>query len=155
MPLVKCFAEYALPDEAATVEIGKAMARRLRAGDVVLLEGDLGAGKTFFARALLRTLAKEEIEVPSPTFTLVQVYDVPPAPVWHFDLYRISRADEVYELGWDEALGGGIALVEWPERLGSLRPPDALTMQFSGHAGSRNVRLCGDGLWPSRLEDLV
>ena len=107
-----------LPDEAATAALARRLAPRLRRGDVLALRGDLGMGKTAFARALIRALvADDAAEVPSPTFTLVQVYDAPGGALWHFDLYRLSGPDEVEELGWAEA-ADGVALVEWPNGWG-------------------------------------
>jgi len=148
-----------LPDLAATEALGRALARLLRPGDVVALYGDLGAGKTALARAMIRALpgppgAAEE-EVPSPTFTLVQTYEREPAPVWHFDLYRLEGAGEVEELGFSEALADGIVLVEWPERLGALLPAEALcvTLTFAA-ADGRRARLEGGGDWPARLTEL-
>jgi len=148
-----------LPDLAATERLGRALAGLLRAGDVVALRGDLGAGKTALARALVRALpgpegAAEE-EVPSPTFTLVQTYDRDPAPVWHFDLYRFDNPGEVEELGFYEALGEGIIRVEWPERLGAALPPDHLSVAL-GFAGGDGRRACleGGGDWPRRLAEL-
>ena len=148
-----------LPDLAATEAFGRALARRLRRGDVVALYGDLGAGKTALARAVIRALpgpvgAATE-EVPSPTFTLVQIYERRPAPVWHFDLYRLESAAEVEELGFSEALAEGIVLVEWPQRLGSLLPAEALsvTLTFDA-AGGRRAQLDGGGDWPERLAEL-
>jgi len=112
-----------LPDERATEALGATLAGRLRIGDVVGLKGDLGAGKTTLARAIIRAAAGDpELIVPSPTFTLVEVYETPRGTFWHFDLYRLEAAEQVYELGWEEALAEGIALVEWPERLGRLLP---------------------------------
>ena len=112
-----------LPDERATEALGATLAGRLRIGDVVGLKGDLGAGKTTLARAIIRAAAGDpELIVPSPTFTLVEVYETPRGAFWHFDLYRLEAADQVYELGWEEALAEGITLVEWPERLGRLLP---------------------------------
>jgi tRNA threonylcarbamoyladenosine biosynthesis protein TsaE len=150
-----------LPDLAATEALGRALARLLRPGDLVALYGDLGAGKTALARALIRALPGPEgaatEEVPSPTFTLVQTYEREPAPLWHFDLYRLESAAEVHELGLSEALAEGIALIEWPERLGSLLPADALsvTLSFDGAAnGGRLARLAGGGDWPRRLAEL-
>lgn len=152
--------DLTLPDLAATESLGSALARLLRPGDVVALFGDLGAGKTALARALIRALpgppgAADE-EVPSPTFTLVQIYERRPAPVWHFDLYRLESAAEVEELGFSEALAG-IALVEWPERLGALLPADALhvTLTFVKTGAGRLARLEGGGDWPQRLAELT
>jgi tRNA threonylcarbamoyladenosine biosynthesis protein TsaE len=110
-----------LPDEAATAALAGRLALCLRAGDVIALHGDLGAGKTSFARALIQALGSDE-DAPSPTFTLVQTYDTPVGPVSHFDLYRIDSPDELEELGWDDALADGIVLVEWPDRAGALLP---------------------------------
>ncbi len=107
--------------EAETAGIAAKIAPLLLPGDVVLLRGPLGGGKTVFARSLIRALMGDEnLEVPSPTFTLVQTYDTPKAPLWHFDLYRLKSPDEIYELGWEDALSGGIVIVEWPERVDSL-----------------------------------
>ena len=104
-------------------------------GDVVALAGDLGAGKTTFARALIGAFAAEAgqapPEVPSPTFTLVQIYEFPRASLWHFDLYRIERPDDALELGIEEALAEGIALIEWPERLGPLLPARRIEVRMA------------------------
>ncbi len=117
--------------ENDTEKLAQELAVKLSAGDVVLLSGDLGAGKTVFARALIRALSNDpHLDVPSPTFTLAQTYDTPRGTIWHFDLYRIEDEEEIYELGWEDALSEGIVLVEWPERLGSLAPPDALAVTF-------------------------
>ena len=152
-----------LPAPADTQALGRALARLLRAGDVLALRGDLGAGKTALARALIRALpgppgAADE-EVPSPTFTLVQSYPRRPTEVWHFDLYRIERPEEVYELGIEEAFAGGISLIEWPERMAGLLPEDRLDITLtyaSGEAESgRHARLEGGGDWPQRLAELA
>jgi tRNA threonylcarbamoyladenosine biosynthesis protein TsaE len=104
-----------LEDEAATAELGARIAAALAPGDVVALSGELGAGKTALARAILRARGVTG-HVPSPTFTLVQAYETPGFTVHHFDFYRIERASELSELGLDDALEGGAALIEWPER---------------------------------------
>ncbi len=113
-------------NEDQTAALGAHVAGRLRAGDVLLLSGDLGAGKSVFARGVIRALAGDpDLVVPSPTYTLVQSYETPRGTVWHFDLYRVERAEEVPEIGWDAAReSGGIALVEWPEKMGLFVPPE-------------------------------
>jgi tRNA threonylcarbamoyladenosine biosynthesis protein TsaE len=119
------FPPIALEDEAATAALAGLLAPYLAPGDVVALSGDLGAGKTSFARALIRTLCGPDDagrEVPSPTFTLVQSYETPAGRIHHFDLYRVRSPDELTEIGWDEALADGIVLVEWPDRAGALLP---------------------------------
>jgi tRNA threonylcarbamoyladenosine biosynthesis protein TsaE len=145
-----------LKDEAATDDLAAHVGSLLRPGDVVALRGDLGAGKTAFARALIQSLGDPDDEVPSPTFTLVQTYETPAGSIWHFDLYRLSGADEVIELGWDEVRADGIALVEWPDRLGSLLPPDRLdiAISFGTSPGARRVTLTGHNAWGPRLETL-
>jgi tRNA threonylcarbamoyladenosine biosynthesis protein TsaE len=145
-----------LEDEAATVALAARVGSLLRPGDVVALRGDLGAGKTAFARALIQSLGDPDDEVPSPTFTLVQTYETPAGPIWHFDLYRLSGADEVIELGWDEVRADGIALVEWPDRLGPLLPPDRLdiAISFGAASGARRAALTGHGGWADRLKTL-
>jgi tRNA threonylcarbamoyladenosine biosynthesis protein TsaE len=138
-----------LPDLAATEALAAGVAALARTGDVILLEGELGAGKTAFARAFLRSATGDPaLEVPSPTFTLVQRYDTPIGPVQHFDLWRLPGPDSLTELGWDEARDD-IVLVEWPDRLGGLRPTDALTVALAATGSdSRRAALSG---WPGRL----
>jgi tRNA threonylcarbamoyladenosine biosynthesis protein TsaE len=123
-----------LPDERATDQLGATLAARLRIGDVVGLKGELGAGKTTLARAILRAAAEDaRLIVPSPTFTLVEVYETPLGSFWHFDLYRLETPEQVFELGWEEALAGGISLIEWPERLGPLLPKHlSVTLEVDG-----------------------
>jgi tRNA threonylcarbamoyladenosine biosynthesis protein TsaE len=112
-----------LATETATEQLGATLAQRLRRGDIVGLYGELGSGKTTLARAILRAAAgNPELIVPSPTFTLVEIYDTPRGSYWHFDLYRLETPEQVYELGWEEALAEGIVLIEWPQRLGALLP---------------------------------
>jgi len=143
-----------LPDLAATEALAAAVAARARPGDAILLEGPLGAGKSAFARAFLRAAARDPgLEVPSPTFTLVQTYDLPAGPAHHFDLWRLDGPAGLAELGWEEARDG-IVLVEWPDRLGPLRPAEALTVALAPGASEdeRRATLAG---WPGRLAGLA
>jgi tRNA threonylcarbamoyladenosine biosynthesis protein TsaE len=142
-----------LPDLDATQALAAQVAALVHAGDTILLEGELGAGKTAFARAFLRAACGDPaLEVPSPTFTLVQDYATPSGTVHHFDLWRLNGPDGMTELGWDEARDD-IVLVEWPDRLGQLRPIDALTvvLHITGKASRRAV-LSG---WPDRLSRIA
>jgi len=112
-----------LADETATEQLGATLAARLHPGDVVGLQGELGSGKTTLARAILRAAAGDpDLIVPSPTFTLVEIYETPQGTFWHFDLYRLEAPEQVFELGWEDALAEGIVLIEWPQRLGELLP---------------------------------
>lgn len=143
----------ALADLAATVRIAAGVAALAHAGDAILLEGPLGAGKTEFARAFLRSASGDPaLEVPSPTFTLVQTYETRLGPVHHFDLWRLDGPGALGELGWDEARDD-IVLVEWPDRLGALRPDTALTVALQPGAGdARTAALSG---WPDRIGRLA
>ena len=144
---------FTLPDLAATEALAARAAAVARPGDALLLEGPLGAGKSAFARAFLRAAAgNPALEVPSPSITLVQAYELPACTAHHFDLYRLSGPDELEELGWEEARDG-IVLVEWPQRLEYLTPPDALHLRLEPVAGDlRTVTLFG---WGARMEALL
>jgi tRNA threonylcarbamoyladenosine biosynthesis protein TsaE len=136
---------FFLPDEAATERLGTALARRLRPRDVVALQGGLGVGKTTLARAILRAASGDPaLIVPSPTFTLVEIYDTPAGVFWHFDLYRLEEPEQVFELGWEEARADGVALVEWAERLGTLLPRERLTVTLAMEGDGRRADLQGD-----------
>src|SRR5215468_12533173 len=116
-----------LPDEGATLRFATDLAGALEPGDLVTLSGDLGAGKTTFARALIRHLSgDEQLEVPSPTFTMVQTYDLPRFPVVHADLYRVTGSSELAELGFDDLPEGAVVLLEWPDRAAGMLPPNRL-----------------------------
>src|SRR3984893_12155605 len=116
-----------LPNEAATAAFAARISALAEIGDVIGLKGDLGAGKTTFARAFIRARGGTE-EVPGPTFTLLQVSDTTAAAIWHFDLYRLKSPDEAWELGIEDAFSDGISLIEWPEQLGPLLPRDRLRL---------------------------
>src|SRR5688500_8794740 len=142
--------EIALVDAAATEHLGSQVADMLEPGDVVCLWGPLGAGKTTLARGVIRALTLSDEDVPSPTFTLVQFYDGRDFPVAHFDLYRISRPEEAYEIGLDEALDEGVALIEWPERLSRGLPTDRLDIVIELKGDRRSARLVPHGAWETR-----
>src|SRR3954462_13843681 len=150
--------EIALVDAAATENLGAPLAGALRPGEAVCLYGPLGAGKTTLARGLIRALTAPDEDVPSPTFTLVQLYAAPAFPIAHFDLYRLTRGEEAFELGLDEALEDGVAVIEWPERLEGRLPPDrldiVLTIPSDGTTG-RVARLVGHGSWAGRETELT
>lgn len=132
-----------LPDPTATEALGRSLAALARPGDVVLLEGPIGAGKSCLARAFIRARLGEAEEVPSPTFTLVQVYPDAAGEIWHADLYRLTHPDEVWELGLDQAFETAICLVEWPDRLGSHRPAEALTIRLEASGEGRRAAITG------------
>src|SRR5258705_9289919 len=137
-----------LRDEAATAELGARIAAALAPGDLVALSGELGAGKTALARAILRELGVQG-HVPSPTFTLVQAYETPGLLLHHFDFYRIERASELSELGLEDALEGGAVLVEWPERgMPAYLTADALRigLEPTGET-TREARISGPARW--------
>jgi tRNA threonylcarbamoyladenosine biosynthesis protein TsaE len=136
------------PEETAAVS--RKIATLLHPGDVVLLKGDLGSGKSTFARALIQALCGEETEVPSPTFTLVQTYETPHFTLWHFDLYRLQNPEEIYELGIEEASMNGVSLIEWPERMGASLPRNSLEIEFSYGSHENERILCFTG-WKDRL----
>ncbi len=126
--------------------LGARLGRALRAGDTIALIGGLGAGKTTLARGLVQSVLPHET-VPSPTYTLVQTYDVPGFTLWHCDLYRLEHPDEAYELGLIDAMGEDVCLLEWPDRLGNLMPKDALQIEIKFEGEGRRVALTG---WDER-----
>jgi tRNA threonylcarbamoyladenosine biosynthesis protein TsaE len=139
-----------LADEAATQALGRRLADLLRPGEAICLSGPLGAGKSTLARALVRALTRPDEEVPSPTFTLVQFYEGRDFPIAHFDLYRLTDPDEAYEIGLDEALDGGAAVVEWPQRLEGRLPADRLDIEIEIVGEGRTARLSPHGAWKDR-----
>jgi tRNA threonylcarbamoyl adenosine modification protein YjeE len=139
-------AVFPLPDLAATRALGARIAKALRAGDTVALAGDLGAGKTTLARAILAELGVDEA-VPSPTFTLVQNYATPHLAISHYDLYRLKSGREMEELGLDEALQQGAALIEWPEHAEGRLPEERLTVELRSERDERRAALRGPARW--------
>ncbi len=145
-----------LPDPAATERLAAIIAGQVHPGDAILLSGDLGAGKTHFARAFINALTSAPEEVPSPTFTLVQTYDAQvggaPAEIQHFDLYRLKSPDETLELGIEEAFAEAVTLVEWPDRLGSLKPREHLELRLAITGdGARHATLLPTPAWRDRV----
>lgn len=141
-----------------TTGFARAIAQKMAAGDTILLEGGVGAGKTHFARSLIQHVLDVPEDVPSPTFTLVQTYDGPDCEIWHSDLYRLTGPDEVVELGLLEAFEDAICLIEWPDRLAELVPTHALTIQLSmtSQEGQRSMELSwSDPKWNAKLEGLT
>ncbi|WP_372610229.1 tRNA (adenosine(37)-N6)-threonylcarbamoyltransferase complex ATPase subunit type 1 TsaE [Aquicoccus sp.] len=150
--------QITLTSHDATARLAAALAPILGAGDTLLLSGGIGAGKTHFARALIQSLLPEPEDVPSPTFTLVQVYDTPDFEIWHSDLYRLSHADEVVELGLPDAFETALCLVEWPDRLGNLAPRSALSLDFALDPveGVRQLALdWSTPAWAARLDGVL
>jgi tRNA threonylcarbamoyladenosine biosynthesis protein TsaE len=152
-----------LADLDATAVLAAAVSSQLRLGDMVGLTGPLGAGKTAFARHLIAARCKAARqappkEVPSPTFTLVQTYDIGDEILSHFDLYRLDRPEDSQELGFDDALSDGPVLVEWPDRLGPFIPADRLDMTFvfdGREDDARSVGLSAHGSWMARLDTVL
>jgi tRNA threonylcarbamoyladenosine biosynthesis protein TsaE len=151
--------ELALANESATESLATRLSANSRSGDVFALRGELGAGKTVLARAFIRARTLRDEEVPSPTFTLVQIYE-PFAPeacaIWHFDLFRLENAQDALELGIEDAFSGAISLIEWPDRLGRLLPQRRLDLTLSAGptAESRRVLIEGDDAWRDRLREV-
>lgn len=143
-----------LPQETDTIALADRIAPLLHPGDVILLDGPIGAGKSAFCRALIRARLGRMEDVPSPTFTLVQTYEDPAGDIWHCDLYRLGHPDEVFELGLEEAFSTAICLIEWPDRLGSDAPVDALRMQFASEDNGHSVQIDGPKDWIDRLGNL-
>lgn len=149
-----------LAHEAATRRLAMDLAMAVQANDVITLAGDLGVGKSTLARALIRALAEDErLEAPSPTFAIIQPYDLSRFPVVHADLYRLTSPEEVDQLGWDEVSADALLLIEWPDRLGGALAGDrleiVLALSPADGAGARRVTLTGHGTVAARLERLL
>jgi tRNA threonylcarbamoyl adenosine modification protein YjeE len=121
-------------------DIAEKIAAVVKIGDVICLKGDLGVGKTQFAKFFIQALSCSEVEVSSPTFGLVQIYDTRVGDVWHFDLYRLIKEEEIYEIGLQQALDDGISLIEWPQIVESLLPKQRLEINISFNAHHENYR---------------
>ena len=143
-----------LTDERKTAALARQIAPLLMTGDTLLLEGEIGAGKSAFARALIRARLGLMEDVPSPTFTLVQTYEDPQGDIWHCDLYRLTHPDEALELGLAEAFDTAICLIEWPDRLGDDIPPGGLHLAFTAGDTAHQVEISGSQSWAERLAGL-
>lgn len=150
------FGPLTLKDESATARLAKSLAPKLRGGDTLLFEGTIGAGKSAFCRALIHTLCGADTEVPSPTFTLVQTYSGPEFEIWHCDLYRLCSPEELVELGLDSAFETALVLIEWPERLGTEIPQNALTVSMQAHQDHHSLRFrSASDQWHRRLDQAL
>lgn len=148
------FRQFEFEREADTAALGREIAGHLAAGDTITLAGPLGSGKTVLARAIVRKFCPRE-EVPSPTFTLVQIYETQNFVISHVDLYRVKNENELRELGLDEALDRGVLIVEWPDRMGTHLPGDRLDIMFEAvHEEHRLIKIVGRGSWAQRLKTL-
>ncbi|HEV8032296.1 MAG TPA: tRNA (adenosine(37)-N6)-threonylcarbamoyltransferase complex ATPase subunit type 1 TsaE [Stellaceae bacterium] len=145
-----------LPDENATAALAAHIAALARAGDIIALKGELGAGKTSFTRAFIRARGGVE-EVPSPTFTLVQAYELAGPTVWHFDCYRLREPEEAWELGIEDAFRDAISLIEWPERLGPLLPTRRLEIALLSGAtpNARRAAIDAGAEWADRIAHMA
>lgn len=155
--MCSCSISLTLSSEDETARLARSLAPHLQGGDIILLEGSIGAGKSFFARALILSLLETPEDIPSPTFTLVQTYDAPKFEVWHCDLYRLTSPYEAQELGLEDAFDTALCLVEWPDRLGDLAPKDALllTLEATDTPQIRHATLSATSAhWCAILEHL-
>ncbi|MGI8840387.1 MAG: tRNA (adenosine(37)-N6)-threonylcarbamoyltransferase complex ATPase subunit type 1 TsaE [Caulobacteraceae bacterium] len=148
--IVPAEGDFRLDGEAMTARLGAALAAVLGSHEAICLSGPLGAGKSVLARGLIRALSPAERDMPSPTFTLVQFYQGPHFAIAHFDLYRLASAGEAYEIGLNEALKEGAAVIEWAERLGHHLPPDRLDVTLAIDGEARRARLAPHGAWEGR-----
>ena len=146
-----------VPSEDGMAALGARLAAHVEPGDIILLDGPIGAGKTHLARALIQSLLKTPEDVPSPTFTLVQTYQSPRFDIWHADLYRLADSSELIELGLDEAIGNAVVLIEWPDRL----PPElaetaSLRIAIEPRGDTRSVRFTAlSPRWTATLAEIA
>lgn len=155
--MCSCSITITLSSQDETARLARALAPYLTAGDVILLEGEIGAGKSFFARALILSLLSDPEDIPSPTFTLVQTYDAPDFEIWHCDLYRLISPFEAQELGLEDAFEDAVCLIEWPDRLGDLTPQNALvlTLETTDTSETRRATLqAKNSHWCTILEGI-
>ncbi|MDV7337985.1 tRNA (adenosine(37)-N6)-threonylcarbamoyltransferase complex ATPase subunit type 1 TsaE [Terasakiella sp. A23] len=144
-----------IDSQAQTEAVAQELAKMTAPGDVIAFHGDLGVGKSVFSRAFIRALTTPDEEVPSPTFTLVQIYEAEVGEIYHFDMYRLESPDDSLELGIEEAFADGISLIEWPSKLGNYLPWDCLNIEIApGETEtSRTITFSSQGAWLARLKE--
>lgn len=130
--------EFICNTEEDTIKLGQKLAVFAQKGDVFALYGTLGMGKTVFSRAFIQKLCNAS-EVPSPTFTLLQMYNTPKFTIYHFDLYRLKSPEEIFEIGMEEAIYDGVSLIEWPEKMGAYLPKKAIKINILPHEKGRRI----------------
>ncbi len=146
-----------LSNQNETEALAVRLAQMSEPGDVIALKGNLGMGKSVFARAFVRALTSEQEEVPSPTFTLVQMYEADVGEVYHFDMYRLEQPDDCLELGVEEAFSDGVCLVEWPDNIGPYLPWDSLMIEIIHDESDEQARwmeINAAGKWETRLKEV-
>lgn len=146
--------DFALPDAAATIALGRRLGERLEPGDVVCLSGHLGAGKTTLARGAIEAWTGAIEDTPSPTYTLVQTYEGVRGELWHVDLYRLKRSEDAWELGLEDAFVRAACLIEWPERLEGELPSDRLDVALATDGQGRRANVRAHGAWRNKLATL-
>jgi len=154
MMILPAEGDFRIDREVDTARLGRAIARVLQKREAICLTGPLGAGKSTLAREIIRALAGAHTEAPSPTFTLVQTYETATFPLSHFDLYRLEKPEEILELGLDDALDDGAALIEWAEKLAHHLPADRLDVELTLDGERRRARLTPHGAWEDRPLEL-
>jgi len=153
---IKITMKINIENQSQTELCAQRIAQIAQPGDVIALHGDLGVGKSVFSRAFIRTLTSTDEEVPSPTFTLVQIYETEAGEIYHFDMYRLESPDDSLELGIEEAFSEGISLIEWPSKLGNYLPWDCLNIDIAPgeDENARTISFSSQGNWMSRLEEI-
>ena len=143
--------------ESETAELGARLGQYMRKRDIVALDGPLGSGKSVFARGLIQGICGLEVVVPSPTFTIIQIYDAPNFQIWHCDFYRLVDSEQIFELGLDEAFSNAVTVIEWPDRVGNFLADRRLLVKFLEEGGDEGhtVRLGGDSSWANRLKGIT
>lgn len=133
--------KYLSTCEADTIKCAQEFAKKLKGHEIVALDGTLGMGKTVFVRSVIQELSNSQTDVPSPTFTLLQTYDTSKGTIYHFDFYRLKTPEEAYEIGIEDAFTDGICFIEWPEKIGTLLPQNAIHIVFTNLSEGRQIEI--------------